>query len=56
MMIALLDEHQRVIEIPVNYFNRSQSLHRKYRTASTFFAFFGLFFDEESKITNSRGI
>lgn len=37
MMIELLDEHQRVIEIPVNYFNRSQSIHRKYRTTTTFF-------------------
>lgn len=42
MMIALLDEHQRVIEIPVNYFNRSHALHHKYRTASTFFRFLGL--------------
>ena len=24
MMIVLLNQHQRVIEIPVNYFNRSQ--------------------------------
>jgi dTDP-glucose pyrophosphorylase len=37
MMIALLNEHQRVIEIPVNYFNRAGSIHRKYRNVSTFF-------------------
>ncbi|MDC0362951.1 sugar phosphate nucleotidyltransferase [Halioglobus sp.] len=37
MMIALLNNRQRVIEVPVNYFNRSQSIHRKYRTVSTFF-------------------
>ncbi len=37
MMIALLNQHQRVIEIPVNYFNRSQSLQEQYRTSSTFF-------------------
>jgi len=37
MMIALLNQHQKVIEIPVNYFNRSQSLHEQYRTSSTFF-------------------
>jgi len=37
MTIALLDQHQKVIEIPVNYFNRSQSLQEQYRTSSTFF-------------------
>jgi NDP-sugar pyrophosphorylase family protein len=42
MMIALLNQHQRVIEIPVNYFNRSQSIHRKYQTISTFFRFITL--------------
>ena len=38
MMIALLNQHQRVIEIPVNYFNRSE-YKKKYQTASTFFRF-----------------
>lgn len=42
MMIALLNRNQRVIEIPVNYFNRSQSLYRRYRTAYTFFRFLSL--------------
>lgn len=42
MMIALLNERQRVIEVPVNYFNRSQSMHHKYRTVSTFFRFLWL--------------
>lgn len=42
MMIALLNQHQRVIEIPVNYFNRSQSIRRKYQTVSTFMRFFKL--------------
>lgn len=42
MMIALLNRHQRVIEIPVNYFNRSQSMQRKYQTVSTFMRITGL--------------
>jgi len=42
MMIVLLNRHQRVIEIPVNYFNRSQAYKRKYQTASTFFRFLKL--------------
>ena len=42
MMIALLNQHQRVIEIPVNYFNRSQSIKRKYQTSATFFRFLKL--------------
>lgn len=36
MMIVLLNQHQRVIEIPVNYFNRSHSIQRKCQTVSTF--------------------
>ncbi len=42
MMIVLLNQHQRVIEVPVNYFNRSQAYKRKYQTASTFFRFLKL--------------
>ena len=42
MMIVLLNQHQRVIEIPVNYFNRSQAYKRKYQTASTFYRFLKL--------------
>lgn len=39
MMIALLGRHQRVLEIPVNYFNRSQSIQKKYQSSTTFFRF-----------------
>ncbi|MBP8029817.1 MAG: hypothetical protein KAY78_01475 [Pseudomonadales bacterium] len=42
MMIACLDARLRVIEIPVNYFNRSASQIRAYQNAQTFWSFFGL--------------
>ena len=34
MVIEALNQHQRVLEIPVNYFNRSQSQNRIYRNAA----------------------
>jgi hypothetical protein len=37
MIIEVLEAQMRVIEIPVNYFNRSQSLALKYQKANTFF-------------------
>ncbi|OHB66339.1 MAG: hypothetical protein A2V70_10100 [Planctomycetes bacterium RBG_13_63_9] len=37
MIIEVLAGRGRVIEIPVNYFNRSQSMHRKYQNIGTFF-------------------
>ncbi|NQX87158.1 MAG: glycosyltransferase [Halioglobus sp.] len=40
MVIEALNQHQRVLEIPVNYFNRSQSQNRIYRNAATFFRVF----------------
>jgi hypothetical protein len=42
MMIACLDERLRVIEIPVNYFNRSTSQIRAYRNPQTFWSFLAL--------------
>lgn len=39
MMIACLDARLRVIEIPVNYFNRSTSQIRAYRNPQTFWSF-----------------
>lgn len=42
MMIACLDARLRVIEIPVNYFNRSASQIRAYRNAQTFWSFLSL--------------
>lgn len=42
MMIALLNQHQRVIEVPVSYFNQGQFVGRKYQTATTFFRFLAL--------------
>ena len=39
MMIELVQQRKRVIEIPVNYFNRSQSLQRAYQHPKTFFRF-----------------
>jgi hypothetical protein len=42
MMIACLDARLRVIEIPVNYFNRSDSQIKAYRNPHTFFAFLRL--------------
>jgi hypothetical protein len=37
MVIEVLASRQRVLEIPVNYYNRSQSLNRVYRNTATFF-------------------
>jgi len=37
MVIEVMASRQRVLEIPVNYFNRSQSLNRHYRNLPTFF-------------------
>jgi len=37
MVIASLNARLRVLEIPVNYFNRSRSQNRHYRNATTFF-------------------
>ncbi len=42
MMIELMRQHQRVIEIPVNYFNQSQSTKKQYQTATLFFRFIKL--------------
>ncbi|GAB6058821.1 sugar phosphate nucleotidyltransferase [Desulfonatronum parangueonense] len=42
MVIELLQERQRVIEIPVNYFNRSCSLARAYQRPSTAMRFLAL--------------
>lgn len=36
MVIATLNQRLRVLEVPVNYFNRARSQHR-YRNAGTFF-------------------
>lgn len=42
MMIACLDARLRVIEVPVNYFNRSASQIRAYRHPQTFLSFLRL--------------
>jgi len=42
MMIEILSARKKVIEIPVNYFNTSQSMQRKYRNLNTFFIIFFL--------------
>jgi hypothetical protein len=42
MMIELMRQHQRVIEIPVSYFNQSQSTKKQDQTASIFFRFIKL--------------
>lgn len=40
MVIAELNTNQRVLEVPVNYFNRSESQNRSYRNTMTFFRVF----------------
>ena len=40
MMIEVLHSRGRMIEIPVNYFNRSVAMQKKYRNLRTFFRFF----------------
>ncbi len=39
MMIEVLNSNGRIIEIPVNYFNTSEAMYRKYRNFQTFFRF-----------------
>lgn len=41
MVIVSLNQRLRVLEIPVNYFNRSRSQNRHYRNAGTFFRLLG---------------
>jgi hypothetical protein len=42
MMIEILNARDRVIEIPVNYLNRSQSMNQRYQNFITFFRIFFL--------------
>ena len=49
MMIACLDARLRVIEIPVNYFNRSDSQIKAYRNPQTFFSFLRLIVNRRYK-------
>ncbi|MCB1615799.1 MAG: NTP transferase domain-containing protein [Pseudomonadales bacterium] len=42
MMIELIEQRQRVIEIPVNYYNRSASQQQHHRNPRTFFSFLKL--------------
>ena len=43
-LIACLEKRLRVIEVPVNYFNRSTSLNRAYRKSSSFLSILKLIF------------
>ena len=36
MAVELLNDRRRLIEIPVNYYNRSEAMHKKYRNRNTF--------------------
>jgi UDP-N-acetylglucosamine diphosphorylase / glucose-1-phosphate thymidylyltransferase / UDP-N-acetylgalactosamine diphosphorylase / glucosamine-1-phosphate N-acetyltransferase / galactosamine-1-phosphate N-acetyltransferase len=36
MMVELLHDRKRLIEIPVSYYNRSEAMHKKYRNRKTF--------------------
>ena len=49
MMIACLDTRLRVLEIPVNYFNRSTSQIRAYRNPKAFWEFLLLIFKKRFK-------
>ena len=37
MVIELLRSRKRIIEIPVNYYNRNREMQKKYRNINTFF-------------------
>lgn len=37
LAVAVLHDRKRIIEVPVNYYNRSQAMHMKYRNLKTFF-------------------
>jgi NDP-sugar pyrophosphorylase family protein len=54
MMIACLDERLRIIEIPVNYFNRSASQIRAYRNPQTFLSFLKLILARRWRSRRSR--
>jgi len=55
MVIELLQDRQRVIEIPVNYFNRSESLTRAYQHPFTVLRFLGLICGKRLKYLFKRG-
>lgn len=44
MVIASLDQRLRVLEIPINYYNRSKSQNRSYRNVATFLRLLGFLF------------
>ena len=54
MVIQGLHDRQRVIEIPVNYFNRSKSLNRRHRNLHTFFRILFFILHRRLKIRNSK--
>ena len=39
MMVEILNQRMRVLEVPVNYNNVSRALNKKYRNVNTFFRF-----------------
>ena len=55
MMIACLDARLRIIEIPVNYFNRSASQIRAYRNVHTFWSFLKLIVQRRCRIWRNTG-
>lgn len=54
MMIACLDARLRVIEIPVNYFNRSASQVMAYRNPQTFLSFLALIIRRRLRRSSNR--
>lgn len=44
LAIEVLHDRKRIIEIPVNYYNRSDALNTKYRRIPTFFKILGIMF------------
>jgi len=53
MMIEILKTRQRVIEIPVNYVNRSYSMYKRYQNIRTFFRIFLLIIKKRFKKSNT---
>jgi hypothetical protein len=55
MMVEMLRARHRVIEVPVNYFSRSQSMYRKYQNPATFFEMICLIFRKRIMHLFNRG-
>ena len=56
MVIESLHNRQRVLEIPVNYYNRSESLNSRHRNSKTFFQILSFILIRRAKLLYEHGL